>query len=968
MRLTKKTGFSPTLKKSLWGPVISPLVVACCLNTAAYATANTQAATSIDNLPAGLAPAVARSLSDELPPSYHLTKTATGFQTSNSSHAMQYSFGADGLQVKSTTGGWNWGLKLTAWGNVDAMQPVTQKQPVAEKTRLEYRHSSGLTEWYLNTSFGLEQGFTLHEPLTTNTANNEVAVEMAISGNLQPKLASATSLLLNAQTGQTMARYTGLHAYDVNGQTLPAEMRLAGCEADSATNACRLQLVVNTSDAVYPLTIDPWLQRAKLTAKDGATGDHFGGCVAVSGDTVVVGAYQDDDHGSNSGSAYVFVKPESGWATASTYNAKLTASDGAEHDQFGNSVAISDDTVVVGANYDDDKEENSGSAYVFVKPESGWITTSIYNTKLTASDGAKNDQFGSYSSVAISDDTVVVGAHKDDDKGKDSGSAYIFVIDNDGDGVNNVDDNCPNDKNPDQKNTDKDKQGDVCDTDDDNDNVPDYKDNSQFVPNQDQKDTDGDGIGDVSDTDDDNDGVPDHKDNSRLVYNPAQKDTDGDNIGDVSDNCLTLKNPDQKDTDNDGSGDVCEAAAENKAKEDAAAKLKEAEAKLATENKAKEAALKAQKEAEAKLAAALKAQKIAVKDIQLGFDHSCLLTTTGNVKCWGSNKYGQLGDGTTEAQKKPVTTVSGLSGVRAIAVGAYHSCALTTTGGVKCWGQNEYGQLGNGEFGKDKYKNGPVPVSGLNGVREIVLGYSYSCALTTTGKVKCWGRNYYGQLGSGNDKDQPYPAESNYLSGVRALGAGTHHSCVVTKTGNVMCLGAGESGQFGDGTFTEWRVKSEKVLNLSGVRAVALGNYHSCALTTTGGVKCWGSNQYGQLGDGTTTGKKKGKNKPVKVDLSSVRAIELGNHHSCALTTTDVMCWGENDVGQLGDNTSKQQNKPVKVFGLSGVSAIAVGAHHSCALTMTGGVKCWGYNFSGQLGNGRNINSEIPVDVQLDSN
>jgi len=371
--------------------------------------------------------------------------------------------------------------------------------------------------------------------------------------------------------------------------------------------------------------------------------------------------------------------------------------------------------------------------------------------------------------------------------------------------------------------------------------------------------------------------------------------------------------------------------------------------------------------AETKLAAALKAQKIAVKDIQLGLDHSCLLTTTGNVKCWGSNKYGQLGDGTTEAQKKPVTTVSGLSGVRAIAVGAYHSCALTTTGGVKCWGKNEYGQLGNGEFGKDKYKNGPVPVSGLNGVREIVLGYSYSCALTTTGKVKCWGRNYYGQLGSGNDRDQPYPAESNYLSGVRALGAGTHHSCVVTKTGNVMCLGAGESGQFGDGTFTEWREKSEKVLNLSGVRAVALGNYHSCALTTTGGVKCWGSNQYGQLGDGTTTGKKKGKNKPVKVDLSSVRAIELGNHHSCALTTTDVMCWGENDVGQLGDNTSKQQNKPVKVFGLSGVSAIAVGAHHSCALTMTGGVKCWGYNFSGQLGNGRNINSEIPVDVQLDS-
>jgi len=386
------------------------------------------------------------------------------------------------------------------------------------------------------------------------------------------------------------------------------------------------------------------------------------------------------------------------------------------------------------------------------------------------------------------------------------------------------------------------------------------------------------------------------------------------------------------------------------------------------------------------------AQKIAVKDIQLGFDHSCLLTTTGDVKCWGSNEYGQLGDGTTTNQNKPVTTVSDfiirsltvgkrryflglLTGIRAkvhaIAVGNYHSCAITTRG-LFCWGSNEHGQLGDGTTTN---QNEPVPVSGLNGdghlsdVRAIVLGENYSCALTTTGGVNCWGWNNR-QLGIMNNiTDQVHPVAISDLSGVRALRAGSSHSCALTMTNNVMCLGSNLSGQLGDGTITS-RYKSKEVLALSDVRAIALGHLHSCALTITGDVECWGSHKYGQLGDGTTTGEGKQKNKPVKVDLSDVHAIALGYHHSCALMTTGgVKCWGQNDTGQLGDSTTKQQNKPVKVFGLSGgVSAITVGAHHSCALMTTGGVKCWGYNYHGQLGDGSSKNERYkPVDVQLDS-
>jgi len=392
----------------------------------------TQNASSITNLPAGLAPALARTLQDELPASYHLAKTKNGeFQTANSAHGMQYAFGADGLRVKNSTGAWSWGLELTGWGYADTVQAVPVGQPVAQKTRLEYQHGPALTEWYLNTAWGLEQGFTLHTPPVTDNPNpnNQIAVELALSGTLQPKLASDTSLLLNDPVnGQTLARYTGLYAYDAEGQTLPAQMRLSGCEPDTASRHCHLQLVVDAGDAVYPLTIDPWLQQAKLTASDGNKNDYFGDTVAISGDTVVVGAYADDDKGTDSGSVYVFVKPNGGWATTSTFNAKLTASDGAATDYFGKSVAISGDTVVVGAYADDDNGTDSGSVYVFVKPDSGWATTSAYDAKLSACnacDGVTSDQFGH--SVAINGNTIVIGAPRDDDNGSNSGSVYLFI-------------------------------------------------------------------------------------------------------------------------------------------------------------------------------------------------------------------------------------------------------------------------------------------------------------------------------------------------------------------------------------------------------------------------------------------------------------------------------------------------------------------------------------------------------------
>jgi len=344
--------------------------------------------------------------------------------------------------------------------------------------------------------------------------------------------------------------------------------------------------------------------------------------------------------------------------------------------------------------------------------------------------------------------------------------------------------------------------------------------------------------------------------------------------------------------------------------------------------------------------------------IAAGLGHSCALTSTGGVKCWGYNGVGQLGDGTHLNRFAP-GDVSGLgSGVTAIATGGYHSCALTSTGGVKCWGNNHDGQLGDGTY-LNRFR--PGGVSGLgSGVTAIATGDRHSCALTSDGAVKCWGLNAFGQLGDGTRDNRVTPVEVSGLgSGVTAIGASWLHSCALTSAGGVKCWGHNYYDQLGDGTTSNYRFTPVDVSGLSGgVTAIATGGRHSCALTSAGGVKCWGHNYFGQLGDGTTA------RRWTPVDVSGlsggVTAIATGGDHGCALTSTGgVTCWGRNDDGQLGG-----PGTPVDVSGLnSRVTAIATGDRHSCALTSAGGVRCWGLNDDGQLGDGTTRNRSSPVAV-----
>ena len=375
-------------------------------------------------------------------------------------------------------------------------------------------------------------------------------------------------------------------------------------------------------------------------------------------------------------------------------------------------------------------------------------------------------------------------------------------------------------------------------------------------------------------------------------------------------------------------------------------------------------------------------------NVAAGTDHACAIVDTGTVNgavyCWGSNEFGQLGNGATSGVEYQPVQVVGISGAKAIAAGGSHTCAIVA-GGVKCWGDDFQGQLGDsGTLGSSA-----VPVDVVLGQTALAIaaGDAHTCALlmtvptVMTGEVACWGWNYYGQAGA-----LPYLSNGAEVVGptvvpmfpATAIGAGGSDSCAVLAKDvmgidSVRCWGLSNT-----------QVSAEipmPVDELSGATRVAVGGTSSgvgspttrCALVGDG-VQCWGDNDWGQLGNGVSTNTRS----PVDVvGITDAVDIAAGGGHTCAALALPggvrpVKCWGANNEGQLGDGTFNSSGAPVNVYDF-GATQVATGAFHTCALRNNGNVACWGNNIWGQLGHPPSydvpghIDPTKPVDVPFTS-
>ncbi len=346
--------------------------------------------------------------------------------------------------------------------------------------------------------------------------------------------------------------------------------------------------------------------------------------------------------------------------------------------------------------------------------------------------------------------------------------------------------------------------------------------------------------------------------------------------------------------------------------------------------------------------------------------------SSAGVVAWGENEMSQLSGEAFSESAVPVT-VEGLSGVTAVAAGGKHSLALLANGTVVGWGSDGYGELGNGT--STTRVDAPVPAKGLTNVTAIAAGHKFSLALLSDGTVRAWGNGQYGKLGNGseNARGSTLPVQVQGLGGVTSISAGFFHALALLRNGTVMAWGNGDYGELGNETIVNSDVPVP-VSGLTGVKQISAGGIHSLALLSDGTVWSWGGDEYGQLGLGEKVTHR--TDVPVRViGLSGVKAISAGMFYNLALLSNGtVMAWGYNHSGQLGDGLADlhPHGVPVQVLGLSAVKAISASDgcatpartnQHSMALLEDGVVMGWGGDEYGQLGNGMNMNSYTPTPV-----
>ncbi len=356
-------------------------------------------------------------------------------------------------------------------------------------------------------------------------------------------------------------------------------------------------------------------------------------------------------------------------------------------------------------------------------------------------------------------------------------------------------------------------------------------------------------------------------------------------------------------------------------------------------------------------------------------DSSACVRMGGVIKCWGTGGSGQIGNGSTTQQPYPTANgITSATSVVAASRGSSFCAVLSGAGGVKCWGLNRYGILGDGT---ETTRLSPVSVAGISNALQISMGENHVCALTSSSEspVKCWGLATSYRTGRGYPSVL-IPSTGTLVSSLgplRQVSSGGSSACALTTSGQVRCFGAGSNGQLGNGSQNNG-YKSATTVNLgTGLTAtsIAAGNSHYCALLGNSTIKCWGHGQFGTIGNNSTSGALIPQ--PVS-GISNANQVGSGNYYSCALLSDKtVWCWGMNTRGQLGNapaipGPGVQSNVPVQVSGITTATQISVGYDHACALLQDRTVRCWGDNTNGQYGNdtgGSGVFGNIPQQADI---
>jgi alpha-tubulin suppressor-like RCC1 family protein len=326
-------------------------------------------------------------------------------------------------------------------------------------------------------------------------------------------------------------------------------------------------------------------------------------------------------------------------------------------------------------------------------------------------------------------------------------------------------------------------------------------------------------------------------------------------------------------------------------------------------------------------------------DVAAGAGFSCAALADGSARCWGDDGFGQLGDGGGMAPApEPPVAVFALSGVKALSAHAQHACAVRDDETLWCWGRNNQGQIGDGTM-TDQAQ--PVRVAALTAVTHVSAGLLHTCAATRAAGLFCWGNNDRGQLGQNDTVAQPLPAVVSGVPDAIAVAAGAAHTCAVRRGGDTLCWGDGDAGEIGDGLMRGVGVPVAVSGPIAAVGVVA-GTGFSCAQGVDGALFCWGDDHYGQLAVGRTVVRPRAA--PV-VGLESANFVATGDDFTCASTqrTDHVSCWGGNQAGQLGREGPDSATPAEIRASPEDTYDVAARGQHACTVSVsTGEVFCWG--------------------------